>query len=155
MQNSSYKKILVPVDGSKYSNRALAHACNLAKKYDSRISLIYVIDNSRVILFVSRKDYLNELKNFGKKVLEKATRMTEKRKVKSKQVMKEGKPAQQILNFVKKEKHDLIVVGNKGLGSIDRFFMGSVSTKLVNNSVSCISSKVTEFSYLISVVKKG
>ena len=134
MQNSSYKKILVPVDGSKYSNRALAHACNLAKKYDSRISLIYVIDNSRVILFVSRKDYLNELKNFGKKVLEKATRMTEKRKVKSKQVMKEGKPAQQILNFVKKEKHDLIVVGNKGLGSIDRFFMGSVSTKLVNNS---------------------
>ena len=60
--------------------------------------------------------------------------MTEKRKVKSKQVMKEGKPAQQILNFVKKEKHDLIVVGNKGLGSIDRFFMGSVSTKLVNNS---------------------
>ena len=134
MQNSSYKKILVPVDGSKYSNRALARACNLAKKYDSRISLIYVIDNSRVILFVSRKDYLNELKNFGKKVLEKATRMTEKRKVKSKQVMKEGKPAQQILNFVKKEKHDLIVVGNKGLGSIDRFFMGSVSTKLVNNS---------------------
>jgi len=134
MQKSSYKKILVPVDGSKYSNRALAHACNLAKKYDSRISLIYVIDNSRVILFVSRKDYLNELKNFGKKVLGKATRMTEKREVKSKQVMKEGKPAQQILNFVKKEKHDLIVVGNKGLGSIDRFFMGSVSTKLVNNS---------------------
>jgi len=125
----------VPVDGSKYSNRALAHACNLAKKYDSRISLIYVIDNSRVILFVSRKDYLNELKNFGKKVLGKATRMTEKREVKSKQVMKEGKPAQQILNFVKKEKHDLIVVGNKGLGSIDRFFMGSVSTKLVNNSL--------------------
>ncbi len=134
MQKSSYKKILVPVDGSKYSDRALAHACNLAKKYDSRISLIYVIDNSRVIVFVSRKDYLNEIKNFGKKVLGKATRMTEKREVKSEQVMKEGKPAQQILNFVKKEKHDLIVVGNKGLGSIDRFFMGSVSTKLVNNS---------------------
>ncbi len=134
MQKSSYKKILVPVDGSKYSNRALTHACNLAKKYDIKISLIHVIDNSRVIVFVSRKDYLNELRNFGKKVLEKATRMTEKRQVKSEQVMKEGKPAEQILNFVKKERYDLIVVGNKGLGSIDRFFMGSVSTKLVNNS---------------------
>ena len=134
MQKSSYKKILVPVDGSKYSNRALVHACNLAKKYDSRISLIHVIDDARVIVFISRKDYLNELRNFGKKVLEKATRITEKREVKSEQVMKEGKPAEQILNFLKKEKYDLIVIGNKGLGSIDRFFMGSVSTKLVNNS---------------------
>ncbi len=128
------KNILVPYDGSKYSNRALTYACNLAKKNESRISLIHVIDNSRVIVFVSRKDYLNELRNFGNKALKKANRITEKMEVKSEQVIKEGKPAEQILNFAKKGKYDLIVVGNKGLGSIDRFFMGSVSTKLVNNS---------------------
>ncbi len=126
--------MLVPIDGSKYSDRALTHACNLAKKYDAKISLIYVIDNSRVIVFVNRKDYLNELRNIGNKVLEKAIKTTEILEVKSEQIMKAGIPAEQILNFAKKGKYDLIVIGNKGLGSIDRFFMGSVSTKLVNNS---------------------
>ena len=84
--------ILVPVDGSKYSIRALKHAIDLTKKHNANLSLIHVIDNSRVIVFVSRKDYLNELRNLGHKILEKAIRITEKMEVKSEQIIKEENP---------------------------------------------------------------
>ena len=42
-----------------------------------------------------------------------------------------GKPAEEIMKVASKHQADLIVMGAKGLGAIDRFLLWSVSTRVV------------------------
>ena len=45
-----------------------------------------------------------------------------------------GKPAEGIMQAASKQHADLIVMGAKGLGAIDRFLLGSVSTRVVQHA---------------------
>lgn len=134
MQKSLYMKILVPIDGSEYSNKALLQACELARTYKSNVTTIYVIEKSIPINFLDRKEYLNILRNFGKKIQKKAQETAVTKGIDVHQVTKEGNVVNEITKYAKNEKINLIVVGNKGLGLTARFFLGSVSNKLANNS---------------------
>ena len=128
------KKILVPVDGSIYAEQALKQACLLSKNTNSSITTIYVVDKSNVVTFLDRKEYIGLLKNFGKKALEKSRKIALRYEIESKQVIKTGKPANEIINFAKNENIDLIVVGSRGLGKIAKLFLGSVSSRLANHA---------------------
>ncbi len=131
MKKSLYLKILVPIDGSSYSNKALAHACELAKTQKAILLLIYVVDKSVPFLnFIDRREYLSVLRNYGKKIMKKASDTTRLRGVTSKQIIKEGNVSKEIIKTVKSERCNLIIVGNKGLGAAGRFLLGSTSTKL-------------------------
>ena len=134
MRSLLYTKILVCCDGTKYSEKALLHACEMAKDTLSQISLIYVVDSAIGLDVFDRKEYLKILRNYGKKILDKFELIALKKGIKVKTVMKEGKVADQIINYSKKEKFNLIIVGSKGLGSFSKFFLGSVSNKLANKS---------------------
>lgn len=130
MRKSLYLKILVPVDGSSFSNKALAHACELAKTQKAILLLVYVVDKSIPLNFLDRREYLSILRNYGKKIMKKAADVTKQRGVTSKQIIKEGNVSKEIIKVAKSEKCNLIVVGSKGLGATARFFLGSTSTKL-------------------------
>ncbi len=134
MRKSLYMNILIPLDGSKYSEKALLHACDMAKNYQSHLTLLYVVEKSIPINLLDRKEYLKILRKFGNKVLIKAKKTTTLKGVDSKIIMKEGNIANEIVKLAKKEQCNLIVVGSKGLGAATRFFLGSVSNKLANNS---------------------
>lgn len=126
--------ILVPLDGSKYSEKALLHACDMAKNYQSHLILVYVVEKSIPINLLDRKGYLEILRKFGNKILIKAKKTTTQQGVDSKIIMKEGNIANEIVKLAKNERCNLIIVGSKGLGATLRFFLGSVSNKLANNS---------------------
>ena len=134
MKKSLYMNILVPLDGSKYSEKALIHACEMAKNYQSRLILLYVVEKSIPINLLDRKEYLEILRRFGKKVLTKGKEITTKRGIDSKIVMKEGNVSNEITKLAKKEQCNMIIVGSRGLGTAARFFLGSVSNKLANTS---------------------
>lgn len=134
MQRSLYLKILVPIDGSSYSNKALAHACELAKSQKAIILLVYVVDKSIPLNFLDRKEYLSVLRNYGKKIMKKAADTTRTRGVNSKQIIKEGNVSKEIIKVAKSERCNLIIVGSKGLGAVGRFLLGSTSTKLAADS---------------------
>ncbi|QLH05861.1 universal stress protein [Nitrosopumilus ureiphilus] len=134
MKKSLYMNILVPLDGSKYSEKALIHACEMAKSYQSRLILLYVVEKSIPINLLDRKEYLEILRKFGNKVLTNGKEITTKRGVDSKIVMKEGNVSTEIIKLAKKEQCNMIIIGSKGLGKAARFFLGSVSNKLANNS---------------------
>ena len=126
--------ILVPLDGSKSSEKALLHACDMAKNYQTRLTLLYVVEKSIPINLLDRKEYLKILRKFGNKVLINGKKITTYRGIDSKIIMKEGNVTNEIVKIAKKEQINLIIVGSKGLGKTARFFLGSVSNKLANNS---------------------
>ncbi len=132
--NCSFKKILVPLDGSKYSEKALQRACEVVNAFDSKLILLYVVEKPLPIDFLDRKEYLEILRGFGKKTLEKANNVLSKKGITAKISIKEGNIVNEIKKVVKKENCDLIIVGNKGLGAVTRFLLGSVSNKLAQSS---------------------
>ena len=64
MKKSLFMNILVPLDGSKYAEKALLHACDMAKNYQSHLILLYVVEKDFSINLVDRKEYLKILRKF-------------------------------------------------------------------------------------------
>ena len=131
---SDFKKILVPVDGSKYSEKALQRAVEIAERFGSKIILVYVVEKSIPVNLLDRSEYLKIIRKFGKKTLDKAETYLSKKQTQSKSILKEGNIVNEIEKVAKKEDCGLIIVGNKGLGAVTRFLLGSVSSKLAHNS---------------------
>jgi len=132
--SNSFKKILVPLDGSKYSEKALQRACEIVNAFDSKIILLYVVEKSLPINILDRKVYLTIIRGVGNKTLLKANNILLKKGITAKIFLKEGNIVKEIEKVVKKEKCDLIIVGNRGLGSVTRFLLGSISNKLAQSS---------------------
>jgi len=109
MKRSLYMKILVPVDGSDYSTKALIQACELTKSYNGKLFVMYVVDKSIPLNLLDRNEYLRLLRKYGKKTIEKASQIAEKRGVDSKHIIKEGNVIKEIVNFAKTENCNLIV----------------------------------------------
>lgn len=129
-----FKKILVPLDGSKYSKKALQRACEMVHAFDSQIILLYVVEKSIPVNLLDRKEYLQLLRKYGKKILSDADEILSKNGISGKFLIKEGNIVNEIDKVIKEEKCNLVVVGNKGLGTVARFLLGSVSNKLSQSS---------------------
>jgi len=134
MRKSLYMNILVPLDGSEYSQKALLQACDMAKNHQSNLILVYVVDKPLSLNLLDRKEYLKILRSFGQKVLIKAKQTAKLEGLDATTIMKEGNISNEILKLAKSKKCNLIIIGSKGLGKAARFFLGSVSNKLANNS---------------------
>ena len=132
--NHIFKKILVPLDGSKYSERALKQACEISNVFDSNLILVYVVEKSIPINLLDRKEYLEMLEKFGNKTIDKANNILLKNGITAKAFLKKGNIVNEIEKIIKKERCDLVIVGSKGLGSVTRLLLGSVSNKLAQSS---------------------
>ena len=134
MRNSLYMNILVPLDGSDYSKKALLQACDMAKNYQAHLILVYIVEKSHSLNLLDRNEYLKMLRKFGEKVLIKGKETAKTKGIDATTIMKEGNITNEIVKLAKSKKCNLIIIGNKGLGATARFFLGSVSNKLANSS---------------------
>ena len=134
MRKSLYMNILVPLDGSEDSQKALLQACDLDKNKKANLILVYVVDKPISLNLLDRKEYLGILRKFGDKVLIKGKQIAKNQGLDVTTVMKEGNITNEIVKLAKIKKCNLVIVGSKGLGKTARFFLGSVSSKLANNS---------------------
>jgi nucleotide-binding universal stress UspA family protein len=138
-----FKNILVAVDGSEHSTRALNYALELAEKFDGKITLIHVY--STVVPMGPSADTLSspsltppasavmaakiaeETKQRSKRILDEAERTVKERGISAEKVLKEGDAVREIVALAQEEKFDLIVVGHRGLSKLKELFLGSVS----------------------------
>ena len=74
----------------------------------------------------------------AEEVLHRASRWLEEEGVEHLSVLKSGDPAREIYKYAEKEDVDLIVMGCRDKGPIDRFFLGSVSQHVVLHASSSI-----------------
>jgi len=138
-------KILVPVDGSESSRKALIFAVDIAEKYKAKLSVLFVasheIDDG--LRHFTTHEYNLKDENAFTTVSEKMGKNTINRminKLKSNiminSVVLFGDPAARIVEYSTACDFDMIVMGNRGLGSIKGIMMGSVSRK-VSRQVKC------------------
>lgn len=132
-----FKKILVPVDGSEGSWRALNSAEALATKFSGELCVVNVIQpyNNAALLAVPLDHATvtqgnNELEKIGDKVLEMAQEKLANFEGKAEFHLEIGHPSERIIALAKKESCDAIVLGSRGLSGIAEFFLGSVSSKV-------------------------
>ncbi len=132
-----FKKILVPVDGSEGSWRALNAAVEIGKKFESELTVVNVIQpyNNAALLAIPLDHATisqgnDELEKVGDKVLEMAQDRLEGYGYKTDFCLEVGHPSERIIALAKKSKSDAIVIGSRGLSGIAEFFLGSVSSKV-------------------------
>ena len=121
------KNILIPVDGSDGSDKAVAQAVELAKIYEAKLNFLYVANiNQLAINAALSHAILDAVKNAGKTILTRAENMVPS-EVESENFLETGAPAAVILEFEEKLNADLIVMGSRGLGLVKGVLLGSVS----------------------------
>ena len=131
-----FTKILVPVDGSDNSYKALEAALVLSEKLGSNISVVNVMEQVPITHIESEK-LLNELleayKKENQEILSKCSDIAHQKGT-IKTVLLQGNPAPVILDYSKKENFDLVIMGSRGMGKFKELILGSVSSKIVHHS---------------------
>jgi nucleotide-binding universal stress UspA family protein len=138
---ATYRKILVPVDGSATSLRGLSEAIDLAKRERARICLVHVLDEFFVLAAPETAVYsdrvIETLQRGGRRVLDKAAARVRAAGLQVSSVMPEtvgGRAGDEIVRQAKKLKADLIVLGTHGRRGIKRLALGSDAEQVVRNA---------------------
>ena len=138
------ESILVAVDGSRYSDKIVQAAIDMAKKTSSVVILTYVIkapaeepdgvkEFERVENF--RDAYAAYLQDLGNDLLSKIRSKFDEAKIPCETLIETGNPAERILEIVKTEKPTLVVLGLRGLHGVARIrSLGSVARRVIENS---------------------
>jgi len=131
-----FSKILVPVDGSDASDKAVEIANRMMEEGSSKeVTVLHVLQPSEVMPFnglnmpVDYPQFYEELNKAARQVLENAEkRFADKKNIKIQ--LEYGPPAEIICKIAEQDKFDLIIIGNRGLNRFQRVLMGSISTKV-------------------------
>jgi nucleotide-binding universal stress UspA family protein len=132
------QKILVAHDGSKSSDKALKKAVELASSLNASLTVLSVVpelyltelsesDRSRIIDALSRETA---------EAMERIRKSLSGKSLEVKTLIRQGDPAEKILETAQKMKVDLVVTGSHGRHGTKKFLLGSVSAKVVDYSKS-------------------
>jgi nucleotide-binding universal stress UspA family protein len=151
MEANVFKNILVAIDGSAASTRALKIAAGLSEKFGARLHLLHVVREMQVSLNPGLMEAYEKLQrqrhdlliSTGEQLLNQAKRVAVSKGIESVESdIGSGDPATAIVKYAAKNQIDLIVIGSHGLGQVAGMLMGSVSRKVSNTTkVNCLIIK--------------
>jgi universal stress protein A len=133
-----FKKILCPVDFSKFTPQIVACAVDLAKKYGSELHLLHVIPNLTYFTpyesFLTPENLVAVEKNIQDEVSNEFAKLLAKITIGAKTATRTGTPFVEIIDYAKTENIDLIVMGTHGRSGIEHILIGNVAEKVVRKS---------------------
>lgn len=130
------KKILVAHDGSKYSQKALKKAVELATRLGSTVIVLSVVPELH-LAELSPFDQASLREAFEQETLKslgKIKAAMKKRSIPVRTVVGQGNAAEVIIETARKMRVGLIVIGSHGRRGVERFLLGSVSTNVVKHA---------------------
>jgi len=137
----NFRSILVAVDGSRHSDAALAHAIELARDGNAKLTILTATPSPPGVSLLgpgaaAAAEAAVDMEHDFDEILRAAVdRVPDDLPVTS--VHASGPPAPAILSEVKRGDHDLIVMGSRGLG-LARALMGSVSHRVLRHAPAAV-----------------
>lgn len=124
-----FSHVLVPLDGSEYSERALNYAVDIAKSTGATVSLLTVI----LRYPLPNLPRAAELDEHSRKLAEEylASKAGPLGNIVAKQTVMFGEPAQCITEYAESEGVDLIAMSTHGIGATGKYALGSVAMKVL------------------------
>jgi nucleotide-binding universal stress UspA family protein len=128
----SYKRILVPVDGSPTSNAGLKEALKLARAPHAKLCLLHIMDEH--MIFISPEAapnmqvILDAMRSDGAKVLKRAAQAALAAGVRAQTALAESRGSRvsdTVVREAKRWRADIIVMGTHGRRGVNRLIMGS------------------------------
>jgi nucleotide-binding universal stress UspA family protein len=135
----SFKRILVPIDFSDHSKKALQNAVTLAEEFDSELILTYVVEP---IIYpsdlgfgqVAMPNMEPELIQRGTAGLKQVQKEYVPGKLTSRIMVRTGRPYYEIITTAKEERVDLIVIATHGHTGVEHLIFGSTAEKVVKKA---------------------
>jgi len=130
-----YKKILLAVDGSENSLRAAEEAVKIAS-LDKQcvIEIVYIVNFTKSRSEVLHAQGKEELELSRRKKLESVEKLLKSHEQSYRINIMHGEPGPTIVEYANKEQFDLVVIGSRGLNSLQEMVLGSVSHKVVKRA---------------------
>src|SRR5512133_10707 len=143
-----FHRILIPLDGSKLAERAIPHAEQFARIFGASIVLLRVLEVTSDFENQFPPDSLNwqfqkaeadlYMQGIASRIRknldipERETRDGVVKEERVKYVIREGRTAENILDFAYNENIDLLVISSHGSGGLSRWNMSSVIQKVID-----------------------
>jgi nucleotide-binding universal stress UspA family protein len=130
-----YRKILVPVDSSEHSRRALQHAIALARCQEPHVALLHCL--GRIPMLIGgepREELLREMEREARKLLAPYAKRLREAGIEPALFIKEGRPGDCIVREAESGDYDLIVMGSRGLSDLQGMLMGSDAHRVLSSS---------------------
>jgi nucleotide-binding universal stress UspA family protein len=132
-----YDRILLSTDGTVASERAEAHALDLAAANDALLDVLYVVDED-VVTAYSGDEYVDEaegpehgLEEHGEEALSELRRRASEVGVDIETTMRHGRPAETIVEYADDHDADVVVLGTKRRPEEYRTLLGSVTDRVL------------------------
>ncbi|WP_110111542.1 universal stress protein [Bacillus sp. CGMCC 1.16541] len=127
-----YKKILLAVDGSNHSLRATKEVIKITScMTDYKVYVVYVADFSKVKAEVLHSHGKEEIEVTRRKKLFPIENELNMQKINYEFTLLRGEPGPTIVDYANKNDFDLVVIGSRGLNSLQEMVLGGVSHKVM------------------------
>jgi nucleotide-binding universal stress UspA family protein len=136
-QNSRYQKIVVPIDGSGWSERAIPHASDIARNNDAEIILLHVFrtpasEYTDQIALGGGAEQVQQMREQFKQKMVSLRNQLRAQGVKARAHFIEGAGVAPIIcDYINDEDVDLVVMSSHGRSGLSRFIFGSVAHKIM------------------------
>ena len=130
-----FKNILVPYDGSSHSKHAFKVALDMAKKYNSKLSMVNILDVTSKHLFNSKlwDKAMSGAKNRITEDFESFESAANKAKIPfHSEIIDSKSVAKTLVSYSKSKKFDVMVMGAHGTSGLDKLIVGSVTDSVMH-----------------------
>lgn len=130
-------KILIAADGSAHTKRMLAYLAAhewLATAHQYTVLTVVSEVPKRAASFVDSSAVKSYYEDEARAVLDPVRAFFAQQGIEAQFVHKVGHPAQEIANYAKQGKFDMLMLGSHGHGVLGNLIMGSVATKVLSLS---------------------
>lgn len=126
-----FTKIVVAIDGSEYSDKAVNAAKKMAQCFGSTVWLVHAYKHvSDLYGYNEYEQLVSKREAAGQVVLDRARQMFEDTSIEVEEELLEEPAAEAIITVAETRQADLIIMGSRGLGSLQGLIFGSVSSKV-------------------------
>ncbi len=121
-----FETIMVPTDGSKFADKAEDVAIEMAKKFNSKIVAVHVIDEKLIYPFET-------LEEEGHAILDRVQKKGRENDVRVDEVLLVGNPSRDMKKISEKLEADVIVIATHGKTGLVKLIMGSVAESVLKS----------------------